>query len=111
MYRSDVLYKLIPRIVNPKSEYIDRVIHNCLNIQIFADKRKFYSDTANKPEWYPANVPFKSPNHPKGIKLSMHSEHGRNRILISDGDSKMTAEEMREVLGGFMEKCQDRYYM
>lgn len=77
MYRSDVLYKLIPRIVNPKSEYIDRVIHNCLYIKIFADKRKFYSDTANKPEWYPANMPFKSPNHPKGIKLSMHSEHGQ----------------------------------
>ena len=76
-----------------------------------ADKRKFYSDTANKPEWYPANVPFKSPNHSKGINF-YHTEHeSSNRNLFSVGDSKMSAEEMREVLGAFMEKCQDRYYM
>ena len=75
MYRSDVLYKLIPRIVNPKSEYVD--CHSELLIlkkKIFAaHKRKFYSDTANKPEWYPVNVPFKAQIIPKVLIFTILS--------------------------------------
>lgn len=63
-YVADLLYKVMPRIMNPKGWYYNNFV--CHHVfPFFVGKYGFYSNPNNRADWFPEKLPFKSPNHPK----------------------------------------------
>ena len=112
--RFDYLYKLIPNILNPGGMHVwiqtsMYFLQQSNTIILSCRKRNFYS-IVNKPAWYPDDVPFKPPNHPKCLKLSLSFKSKvLCMILITAGESKMSVTEMRKVLAAFLTHCPDAY--
>ena len=37
----------------------------------FLDKKGFYQDQENKPDWFPQNITFRAPTHKHGMALTI----------------------------------------
>ena len=65
-FRNDQLRKLIPALVDPKRKNTAESSTYCFPSHHSIELKHFYGDPANKQDWYPQGVPFKSPNHVRG---------------------------------------------
>ena len=80
-------------------------------------RRNFYCEE-NCPKWFPKDVVFRRPNHPKGIialafvtqALYLDDDECTSQHYIA-GEKRMQAEEMRRILTAFLHHCPDQYKM
>lgn len=71
-YRAEQLRKLLPFIINPNRVFFIDSTRLLVYLWLYnytKELRNFYGQP-NRPHWYPAEVPFKSPNHASGMLVN-----------------------------------------